>query len=830
LNINFFSILADTLNLRELLFRQMFRNFLKSLYRNIIRNKFYSALNIIGLSVGLATALVILLYVQDELSYDKYNSKYDRIFRLEGKFVVNNKPDQFAVVPNPMGPAFKLEFPEVEDFVRFDAMGNTLVRHGDNAYYEDNFMLADSSVFNIFSYKLLEGNPDKCLTDPNVIVITRKIAKKYFGNEDPMGKLLTIANGHSLKITGVMEDIPANTHLKFDALISIATIAKDQGVDEYNSMRSSKFWRIGLYTYILLKENSSIEGVFDKFPAFYDKYMKELGEKYNLRFELMATPLAETHFRKGLGGERPSGNKVYLLIFSAVAVFILLIAAINYMNMATARSAGRAKEVGIRKVAGAYKSQLITQFLSESLILSIIALIIAFLLVWLVLPDFNNLANKSISINLLKNPLIYLEILGVTIFIGLLSGSYPAFFLSSFQPVKVLKGSAGKGGKKGGTLRKILVVTQFVIAIFMIIGTLVVSQQIGFLRNKDLGFDKDNLVIMEIQDSAFKSKVTLFKDKLLQNPNITAVTSSTGVPGQINWIQLIKVEQENKMENLTVILAQTDYDFVKTFGLKIVKGRDFSKDMGTDASEAVIINETAAKKFGWGDDALGKKIHFGFNRDGTGGRMLKVIGVVKDFHFKSLHNKIEPIIFFLNDKPGHFLTCRINPDNQKETLAYIEQKWNEFNTKSPFSYNFLANNLDEMYKADMKIGTIIKINAILIIFIALLGLLGLSSFIAEQRTKEIGVRKVLGASVGNILLMLYREFALLIFIAFIIAVPIAWWRLDIWLNMNFIYHIPLSWMSFLLAGLIAFFVGMLSISYYIIKAATNDPVVSIKYE
>jgi putative ABC transport system permease protein len=808
----------------------MFENFLKSLYRNLIRNKFYSILNIVGLSVGIATALVILLYVQDELSYDKYNEKYDRIYRLEGKFIVNNKPDQFAVVPNPLGPAFKLEFPEVEDFVRFDAIGNTLIKYGDNAYYEDDFLLADSSVFKIFSYKLLKGNPEMCLTNPNTIVVSQEIAKKYFGNEDPLGKILIIADGHSLKVTGVMEDIPDNTHLKFDGLISIATAANDQGVDEYNSMRSSRFWRIGLYTYILLKENSSIEGVFDKFPAFYDKYMKELGEKYNLSFELMATPLAETHFRKGLGGERPSGNKVYLLIFSAVAAFILLIAAINYMNMATARSAGRAKEVGIRKVAGAYKSQLITQFLSESVILSLIALIIAFLLVWLVLPDFNNLADKSISLSLLKNPAIYFEILVITLFIGLLSGSYPAFFLSSFQPVRVLKGSGVKSGKKGGALRKILVVLQFVIAIFMIIGTIVVSQQIGFLRNKDLGFDKNNLVVMEVQDSAFLSKAKLFKDELLQSPDISAASSSTGVPGQINWIQLLKVEQENKMENITVILAQTDYDFVKTFGLEVINGRDFDKNMGTDANEAVIINETAAGKFGWGDDAIGKKIHFGFNRDGTGGRMLKVIGIVKDFNFKSLHNEIEPIIFFLRDDPGYFLTCRISPENQKETLAFIEQKWNEFNPKSPFSYTFMANSMDEMYKADMKIGTIIKITSILIIFIALLGLLGLSSFIAEQRTKEIGVRKVLGASVGNILMLLYKEFALLIFIAFIIAVPIAWWRLDIWLNMNFIYHISLSWVSFLLAGIIAFLVGMLSISYYIVKAATNDPVVSIKYE
>jgi len=808
----------------------MFKNYLLSLYRNITRNKFYTALNIIGLSLGIAVAIFILLYVQDELSYDKYHVNYERIYRIESDFTISNKHDLFAIVPIPLGPALKIEFPEIDEFVRFMDVGNTLFRHGEKEYYEESFYIADSTIFKVFTYEFLLGGPKNSLTEPNTIVITEKIAKKFFGNNNPMGDIITSGRGTNYKVTGVIKNLPGNSHLKFDALISTATIAAEAGAEDFNSFEPVRFWNIGVYTYLLIKENTSMKSIHEKFPAFYDKYMKSIGDDFNASFKLLSTPLIETHFKQGLGGEQPSGNKAYILIFSAVAVFILLIAAINYMNMATARSANRAKEVGIRKVVGAFKNQLVRQFLSESVVLALIAMLIAMLLVNILLPDFNTLADKTLNFSFSQSPLIFLEIFIITLVIGFISGSYPAFYLSSFLPVRVLKGATSITGKKGGMLRKILVVLQFFIAIFMIIGTIVIYGQLHFLKNKDLGFDKENLIVMEIQDTTFRSKVQTFKEELLLNPDIISATNSTGVPGRINWIQVMKVEQESKMEDHTLILAQTDYDYVDVMEMEIINGRNFDEKMGTDALEAVIINETAVKEFGWEDNPLGKKIHYGFELDGSGGRMLKVIGVVKDFHFRSLHNKIESVILIISERPRFLLSCRIKSENKKEALEFIETKWNEFGAKRPFDYEYLDNSMDDMYKAEEKIGLIIGIATFLTIFIALLGLLGLSSFVAEQKTKEIGIRKVVGASIGNILILLYKEFTLLIFIAFVIAIPVAWWRLEIWLDTSFIYHTSLHWASFLLAGLTAIIIGMAAISYFIIKAASCNPVDSIKYE
>lgn len=809
----------------------MIKNYLLSLYRNITRNKFYSALNIAGLSIGLAAAILILLYVQDELSYDKYHTNHEQIYRVESHFTVNNKEDFFAIVPVPMGPALKLEFPEVKEFVRFmDAGSNTLFRYKDKEYYEDHFVFTDSTVFDVFTHDLIYGDPKKCLTQPKAIVLTDKIAKKYFGEKNPMGEMITSGSGRSYKVTGVMENLPGNSHFKFDALISASSLLEDVGEDEFNSLDPERFWNIGVYCYLQLHENSSMQSIHDKFEPFNEKYMKPIGDQINAKFELLSTPLSETHFRQGLGAEQPTGNMSYIYIFSAVGIFLLLIAAINYMNMATARSANRSKEVGIRKVAGAYRTQLTRQFIGESLVMSLISMLIAILLVTLLLPDFNDLTDKTLNFNLISNPLTFLAILALALFVGLISGSYPAFYLSSFTPVKVLKGSLRSNGKGGGTLRRILVIIQFFIAIVMIIGTIVVSSQLHFLKNKDLGFDEKNLLVMEIQDTIFRSKIETFKKELLNNPDILSVTNSTGVPGSIGWIQVLKIEHEDQMKDQTIILTQTDFDFSKTMGFEFVQGRDFDRNMGTDAEEAVIINETAVKDFGWEDNPIGKKIHHGWELDGTGGSVMKVIGVVKDFHFQSLHNKIEPLVFFISPRPRYLLTCRINDKNQQETLAFIEEKWNTFSANRPFNYEFVDESMDEMYQAEEKIGTIFRIATILTIVIALLGLLGLSSFIAEQRTKEIGIRKVVGASVGNILNLLYREFAILILIAFVIAVPLAWWRLDIWMESSFVYHQPVQIASILIAGLLAFIIGLGTISFFILKVATGNPVDAIKYE
>lgn len=808
----------------------MLRNFLISALRNLSRNKFYTFLNILGLSVGLAAFIFILMYVRDERTYDKHNLKHERIYRIESDFNISNRHDLFAIVPVPMGPAFKLEFPEIETFVRLNSVGNTPFRYGDKEYYEEDFYFADSTIADVFTIKFLAGHPVKSLAEPFSMVLTESTARKYFADENPLGEVIISGSGRSYKVTGVIEDQPANSHLRYDALISVVTLQELYGAENFNNMEPLAFWNIGVYTYILLHENTSMDAIVDKFPVFYEKYMKPIGDQINGSFDLRYTPLAETHFVQGLGAEQPTGNMAYVYIFSAVAFFILLLAMINYMNMATARSANRAREVGMRKVAGAYRSQLVSQFLSESLLLTFIALLIAMAAVFILLPDFNQLTGKSIEFSWFSQPVILLMILAITLLVGIVSGSYPSFYLSSFIPVTVLKGSLSKAGRTSGLLRKILVVIQFFIAILMIIGTIVVSSQLKFLRDTDLGFEKGNLLVMELQDSTFRSKAETLKNELLQHPGIVAATNCTGVPGQIQWIQVLRVEREDEMKEMALILAQVDHDFVMTMGMQIVNGRDFDRNMGTDREEAVIINETAVATLGWEDDPIGKKIQYGFDLNGNAGRILKVIGVVKDFHFRSLHNKIEPVIFFISPVPRYLMAVRLKKGMEEEAVAYIEDQWNAFNAGRPFDYRYVTQIMENQYENEQKIGVIFNLATAITIFIALLGLLGLSSFIAEQRTREIGIRKILGASVTGILRMLYREFVFLILIAFAVAVPVAWWRLDIWLNDSFIYHTNLDWTYFLLAGILSLLVGMITISFYIIRVASANPVDAVKYE
>jgi len=803
----------------------MLKSYFRSLYRFFFRNKFYSLINISGFSIGIGAALLILVYIFDELSFDKYHENHERIFRIESDFAVNNNHNLYATAPIPLGPALKSEIPEIEEFVRIDVFGSRSFRYKDREYVENDFFLADSTIFKVFTHQFISGNPDLCLVEPNSMVLTESVALKYFGDEDPMGKILTDGNGNSYKITGVIENLPLNSHLRFDGLISISSYA-----EEYSTTKPSRFWRIGTFTFILLQKDAFIESVNDRFADFYNKFMKPLGDQFNVTYDVMFTPLAQTHFRKGLDAERPTGNKAYILIFSVIAVFVLVIATINYMNMATARSAARAKEVGVRKVLGADKNSLIRQFLTESMILSLIALVISLIAVRIVLPDFNDFAGKEISMNPFDNPLLFLSIIAITVLVGLISGSYPAFYLSAFQPDRVLKGDLSRSGRTSTMLRRILVIAQFFIAIVMIAGTIAVSKQLNFLQNKDLGFNKNNLIILEIQDNDFSGSIETFKEELLQSPDILSASNSMGIPGNINWIATMRIEQETGMEERAIIYNKTDYDFADLFQLEFIKGRDFDKSMGTDALEAAIINETAAYEFGWINEPIGKKIHFGFKQDGTGGRMLKVVGVVKDFHFKSLHNNIEPLLMLLNENSGYFLTCRFREGKQTEAIAFMENKWDNFGFKMPFNYRLLGENLDEMYQAEVKIDVIFFITTIIAIFLALLGLLGLSSYIAQQKTKEIGIRKIHGATLGNILLILYREFARLILIAFVIAVPVAWWRLNLWLESSFVYHRPLTWDVFIYAGLSAFLIGMITISYFIVKAASRNPVETIKYE
>jgi putative ABC transport system permease protein len=808
----------------------MFKNYLKSAFRNIFRNKFYSLLNILGLSVGLAAFIFLFLFVKDEMTYDSSHKNADRIYRIESDFNISGNSDQFAIVPIPMAPALKIEYPEVESFVRFSNIGRTLFSYNEKEYYEEDFYYVDSTLFDIFTHKVLIGDPKQCLVEPNSVVLTQSSAERYFGKGQALGEMIMSASGRNYKVTAIIEDLARNSHLKFDGLISGTTLIRQIGEDDFNSLEPNRFWNIGVFAYVLLNENSSMQSIHDKFPGFYDKYMKPIGDQINASFNLMSTPLKQQHFSPAISSDLPKGSISYIYIFSAVAIFILLLAAINYMNMATARSAKRAREVGIRKVLGAFKGQLIWQFIGESVLIALMALIIALFCVFVFLNDFNNLSGKMLEFDLFTNPLLLLLIFGVTIFIGVVAGSYPAFYLSSFQPVKVLKGTLSSGGKKGGVLRKVLVVFQFWIAIVMIIGTFVVSDQIGFLLKKDVGFEKENMVILGLQDTAFRRKAESFKKELVQSPNIQNATNTTGVPGENGWIQVVRIESDTAMIDKTMIITVADYDYLETYGIELAQGRNFDRKMGTDAEEAVIVNEAAVKMHGWGDNPIGKKIHWGFAMDGTGGRLMKVVGVVKDYNFKSLHNKVEPLMIFLADFPKYYLSVKVSGDNLSQSLDFIGDKWREYGANRPFDYRLLDESWDEMYEAEKKLGTIFRIATLLTIFVALLGLLGLSSFVAEQKTREIGIRKVMGASIENILGLLYKEFLLLIGIAFIIAAPIAWWRLTIWLDTSFVYHTNVSWTSFLWAGLLSLMIGVLTLSYHSIRAATANPIDSIKYE
>lgn len=806
----------------------MFKNYILSAIRNITKNAFHSAINIIGLSIGILATIFIILYIQDELSYDKHHKKHKRIYRLESDFTINNKHDKFAVTSIPLAPALKLEFPEIEEFVRFAGDEDILLKYEDKEFYEDRIFYADSTIFNVFDHKFIYGSPDKALTEVNSAVLTISLAKKLFGDENPVNKVLKTGDGINFKITAVIDDVPLNSHLKFSGLFSVSTLAERYGKERFNSLEPGNFWNISPYSYILLKENTDISVIHEKFPEYYDKYMASIGEQINASFLMMSTPLTDVHLTSKFEGDEPTGNIIYVYIFGFVAIFILIIASINYMNMATARSFDRAREVGIRKVIGAHRAQLIRQFLGESIILSIIAMIIAIISATLLLPVFNNLADKNLSFCLITNPGIFIYTLVITLLIGIISGSYPAFYLSSFLPVQVLKGST-ISNRKNGTLRKILVTFQFTLSIIMIIGTILVSNQLSFLRNKDLGFDKENILMTQVQDTTFRKKIPAFKEELLQNPNITNVSTSNGLPGKIRSIIVMRVEKEDKMQEYALNFVMVDYDYIDLLNIEIIAGRNFDKSMGTDLEEGVIINEMTAKSLGWGDNAIGKKIDFGIDLDGSAARNTKVIGVVKDFNYVSLHNPIEPIGIFLSERPRYYLAVKFKAGSTQSVINYVQEKWDSFGANRTFDYSIFENQMDEMYTAEVKLGKIFLYFTVLCIFIALLGLFGLSSFIAEQRTKEIGIRKAFGASVNIIVMLLLKEFTYLILIAFIIAVPVSYYAFDNW-SQNFAFHISIGWIPFIAGGLMAFVIAILTVSYHSIKAATTNPVNAIKWE
>ncbi|HTR28393.1 MAG TPA: ABC transporter permease [Puia sp.] len=795
----------------------MFKNLLLVALRNLKRDKWYSLLNILGLTIGITFGLLLIFYVKDELSYDRYNKKLDRIFRITAYVQEQEKPVmKWSATQNPLGPTLKKDFPEVEEAVRFIANGKNMYQNGDTRLYIDKVFIVDSTVFNVFTYPFLEGDPRTALVAPHSMVLTESVARSYFGQRTGVvGKSLRNEKGEVYKITGVITDVPKNSHLRFNILISQSTIAKDFDLN---------WGGFGLFTYVLLKPNTDPAAFEKKLLPMYDKYMAPIFSQYGIKVRYGVQPVGSIHLYSDFQGEPEElGSIWYVYIFGSVAMFMLLIACINYMNLATARSARRAKEIGIRKVTGSTRPQLIAQFLVESMLTALFALLVSIGCIALLLPLFNTLSGKSISFGSLLEASTFVILLAVILFVGLVGGSYPAFYLAKFNPIDVLKGRLSKGSSNV-VLRWVLVVVQFSISMVMIICTWVVYNQLSYLRNKDLGFDKNYVLSLPVNaDHDVRSKILAFKNEMRKNPQVISVSTSDAVPGQGIGLQLLEVETKKGYTDQGVNVYRADEDFFKTLGIKIAKGRNFYGL--SDTLHSIIVNENMVKFFGW-DNPIGKRVKF--PGDTSSRDYWEVVGVVHDFNQQSLYNPIAPLIIPFRAN-GNMIQVKLDPAAIPGTIAEIEKTWKADFPELPFSYTFLDQDFDSQYVADQKRGKIFTSFSILTILITCLGLLGLIAFTTQQRQKEISIRKVMGASVGQIVPLLTRNFIWLVGLSWLIACPVAWLFMHSWLK-AFSYSMGLQPMPFVFSALAVLLITMMTVIYHTLRAAVANPSKSLRTE
>lgn len=813
----------------------MIANYFKIAFRSLWKNKGYSAINIFGLAIGLATCLLITLYVTDELSYDRYNENADRIYRINSDIRFGGGNLHMTQTADMMGQVLKKDYPQVEEYTRIYANeGSKLIKKGNEFINEEHVAYVDSTFFNVFTLPALEGNTATALNEPNTVVITASAAKKYYGTDNVLGKTVEVKNDATTipyKITAVIKDIPHNSHFNFSFMFSMKNVDYQWG----------QFTSHNFNTYLLLKPGTDYKLFEKNFGQYITKYvlpyvqqfvkissMDEF-EKSGNKLEYSLIPLTKIHLYSDYNFElSPSGNIQYVYIFAAVALFILIIACINFMNLSTARSAGRAKEVGIRKVLGTERKTLISQFLVESTITAFISLFIALVIAYFVLPLFNDVAAKSLSVKDLLNIKILPFIVLLPFAVGLLAGSYPALFLSKFKPIVVLKGNANTGFKKSN-LRNALVVFQFATSVMLIIGTIIVYSQLHYIQTTKLGFSKDQVLV--INDAyALNNNVQAFKNEVLAMKGVSSGTVSSYLPVTSSSRSDNTYSKEAVMDIKSGIDMQTwriDYDYIKTMGMEIVRGRNFSKDFGSDSS-AVLITETTAKLLGYADP-VGKTIYAPSEINGDNSLYpVQIIGVIKDFHFESMRQNIGPLCMRLGNSPG-LASFKITAADAQGLIKQVESKWKVMAPGMPFSYRFLDDSFNEMYRSEQRAGHIAIVFAVLAIFIACLGLFGLVTYMAEQRTKEIGIRKVLGASVSNVVTMLSKDFLLLVIIACVFAFPVAWWAMHNWLQ-DYVYRIDINWWVFAVAGISALAIALITVSFKAIKAALMNPVKSLRTE
>ncbi|TXI70447.1 MAG: FtsX-like permease family protein [Cyclobacteriaceae bacterium] len=800
----------------------MFKNLFKIALRNIFKDKVYSAINILGLTIGITCSMFLFMYILDELSYDKYHANANNIYRIVSNIKEPDNAFTWAVAQVPMAQELRNNYPEVKNAVRFYGTGRTLYKNGEKQFNEEDFYLTDSTVFDMFSYEFLAGDMNTALDNPFSIVLTESVAKKYFASAaEALGQSLQNKENEEYKITGVIKDVPYNSHFRFDALISRSSRPGSDG---------GSWGNFGVFTYIQLPDNYDLTKMYASLDKIVKERVNPIFEQYNIKIGYELQRITDIHLHSKIQDEAEEGGDISVIyIFGAVSAFMLIIACINYMNLATARSANRAKEVGVRKVMGSQRKQLIMQFITESVVLTLIALVLSILLIYALLPSFNGLANKHLPFSYILQTPVILTLIGITLFSGIVGGSYPAFYLSGFNPVNVLKGRlAARGGSV--FFRRGLVILQFAISIFMLISTLVVFDQLNYMRNKDLGFDKERVVKLTLSERELRQKADVLVNRLKQSPEVAGVGTATSVPGQGVGKLLLKVEDnEGKMVDRGVDLFNADFDFVKTMGMAIVQGRDFSRDVSSDTTYAVLVNEAMVKRMAW-DDPIGKK--FVFQGGGPNGEDVekRVVGVLKDYHQNSLYDAIEPIMVILNDE-NYFVLVRTEEGDVKKSLASVENVWRELFPNNTFQYEFLDQDFNSQYKADEKRSLIFTVFSSLTILIACLGLIGLAAFTTEQRTKEIGVRKVIGASVSNLVTLVSKEFFILVGVGMVIAFPFAWYFTDNWLQ-NFAYRIELKgeWLTFLTSALLAFVITLLTVGYHVMRAAHTNPVKSLRDE
>jgi len=806
----------------------MLSNLFRYSIRSFKRQRSYIIINILGLSIGIACSLLIALFVINEASYDKFNLKKDRIFRLVLNGKIGGQEIIGAYTCAVIGPTMLREYPEVEDFVRMNSRGPSVVEYQDKTFTDDHILEADSSFFNFFSIPVIKGDQENLLNSPRKAVLSESTAKRIFGDEDPIDKAIKIGNDTARYfVSGIMADIPGNSHFEANILTSFMTNPRSQ----------NPVWLSNSFsTYLLLKPNASYETVDEKIPAMLEKYVGPELQQYmgisladftaqGNKYRFYLQKLTDIHLDPTIQQEfKEASDPKYLIIFGTISILIVLIAAINFMNLATAQASRRAKEVGIKKVAGSTRGMLISQFLSESTLLAFISLIIALVIIRITLPYFNNLLEANLRLDLFANWYTVPVLLAFALFVGFLAGSYPAIFLSSFNPYKVLKGGTN-GNMHNGTLRRVLVVFQFAVSILLIIGTLIMYRQISFMLNKDVGFNKEQMLVIN-RAGALESRVEAFKTAVKEIPGVINIASSTAVPGRNNNNNGYGIEGR-KDESFLMTTNWIDFDYTETYGMTITEGRNFDKNFATDSS-ACIINESTAKNFGITDISTTR---FMVPREEGGMDYLQVIGIVKNFNFESLRNPIQPYVFRFksDDNLWGYVTVRLSAQNYQQTITKIEDRWKEFTSNDPLQYYFIDEDFKQMYLQEKQNAQLAVIFSILAIFIAALGLFGLTSFTVEQRTREIGVRKAMGSSIAGIYMVISREILILVSISAIIAWPLIYFIANRWLE-NFYFRINPGFMSFLGGLLIAIFVAIVTISYRIMKAARINPAQSLKYE